>query len=340
MDPTQVPWLVAHRISIGRLTILKRARPDLAFQVRECKVDDSGEPCVGVGCGMAVPPPFATLLRTLAGLKEPTFDDPVRSALRAWLATEVPSHVGPVLLMVPRLPLAAAGVVSVWLGSTVEEGADPTAALPVLMDTLLHHLNRLDLEAADEATLTALQWLSQGIVAHLVAAPDARQAWSERADAREVLEAAAEVSVGAMWLDALLGRRSTRLLALHGNGDWAYWVEAEEIGNLFALFTLFQDALPFDGGARLEAWFHYQNASGGLDATLGASAWGEASLDALERVDEVPVLVCFAPLLGCREWNDGFLGPHFDAAPMRVDVTPLTPEELTTWRAKVQGASS
>jgi hypothetical protein len=284
---------------------------------------------------MSVPPAFADLLRVLAGLRRPSFDPPVVAAFNAWLSTEVPSHLGPVVLTLRQLPLAGAATAAVWLGSCVERGADPDGALPTLLDVLQTHAEALDPDAPDADDLEGLQWLGQGVVAHLVASPTGREAAQQHAGLLEALEEVSGVSVGAVWVEELLLRRSGTLVLLHGTEPWGHEVTFAEIGNAFHLFTLLQRALPMDLGDPHTAWFHYQQPTAGPEPLLGASIWGEASLDTIERVDGVPVMVCFPPLLGRRGWDESFFGPAIDAAPSRVRVRPLSDEEQARWRARL-----
>jgi hypothetical protein len=82
---------------------------------------------------------------------------------------------------------------------------------------------------------------------------------------------------------------------------------------------------------RDEAWWHYGTALS-KKADTATSIWGEGLVREIPRVDGVPVIIAWDPILEARTWDAAFLGPHLDAMPADAEIESiLTSEEIKAW---------
>jgi hypothetical protein len=281
---------------------------------------------------------------------------PDRQAARVRIAERIPSVPAP----------RGAGFLAVWLGGGVENGADPEPAIPHLVTALLKWSRTISLPendedsageaVADEETLAGLEWLGQGLVAHLARCPAARAAYATREDVLAELERVEQVSVGCLWVRELLSKRSGTLIVIHVAGRKGVRVGYENISKCFHLFTLLQAALAGrmpgarrvpagtvaiargerDGEASDSAWWHYGPGTV-PEANVVASIWGEAGPESIPAVDGEQVMLLWPPQLAGRSWDANFFLPRIEAAPARVHVIEdLSPEELGLWWAKLK----
>lgn len=248
-----------------------------------------------------------------------------------------------------QLPPHGAALLAVLLGAAVEDGADPKATGPAVIDTFLSWLPELaqsdeggEHDEIEQPFLDAFPQLCQSVVAHLARMPERHAAMAADTPLMECLQALADISEGALWVYDLLGRRSGQMVVLHVPSARGFKVMYRGIGNCFHLFSLLQIAIGTDlpGGrepnpalieASLgnapdsvddEAWWHYGNALCPT-ADIAASIWGEASVDSIPSIDGVQVLLLWPPVLASRGWESDFFGVRLDAMPAEVNIVEL-----------------
>lgn len=293
----------------------------------------------------------------------------LRDAIHAFMRS--PDHEAGRLQIAERIRYVSApqgaGFLSVWLGGGVENGHDPEPAIPHLIAAMLRWSRTITLPdpdeedsanetPLDEATLSGLSWLGQGLVAHLARSPEARARYGANEEVLAELERVESVSKGCLWVGEILRKRSGRLLVLHVEGATGVRVTYENLSNGFHLFTLLQGALAGrmpgagrvseeavaiargerDGDTSDSAWWHYGPGTV-PEANLVASIWGEASPDQIPVIDGEQVILLWPMQVGSRSWTGSFFTPRIEAAPARVTVVEeLTPEEFETWRTKLK----
>ncbi len=197
------------------------------------------------------------------------------------LATEDTTRTGRVR-MAARLrdvtSPAGCGFLCICLGASVEGDADPAPVTPLIIDAMLRWIatiprpedrpredrpgqaemqavrDRLGytLEDADSdddpidlppELTNGLDWMGQGLVAHLSRDEPARQVLASRSEAVAELDRAAGHCNGATWVLELLRKRSGELVVIHVPSGRGVLAKFENISNGFHLFTLLQGAL-------------------------------------------------------------------------------------------------
>lgn len=305
---------------------------------------------------------MAAEILALAGRQEDaTFSGEIREAYR-----RVALHPNPraIQLCIARgLPTVAsapgAGMLSIWLGAFVENGADPDETAEPLMETMVRWCRELS-DSPDrpspEPLLNGLQFLGQGLVAHLGASRPLVERF--RADETVVNELArvAAMSIGANWVREMLEKTSGTLLVIETERQRGAIVKYENLSNSFHLFTLLQESLREQGWSGRQtsqevlesargtaqhevtdvAWWHYGRGDV-PKADIHASVWGELSPDQLPLIDGQQVLLLWPAILKQREWDSGFFYPFLSAASPKIEfVRPLTVEEVETWWNRLQ----
>lgn len=252
-----------------------------------------------------------------------------------------------------------AGLLAVWFGAWVEKDLASVEMAPeTILKTMLGWTSHIDTsqdsEEPSEELLLGLEYLGQGLVAHLSRSERAYSA-ACRTEVLEEIERVENWSVGALWVKELIGKVSGELLVLHGEMPKGARLRYRNISNCFHLFTLLQAALveimpgsgTLDsqlmaaaqgkvsvGGLMDQAWWHYGLAS--PQPTLAASVWGEASPSSIPALAGVQVLVLWPPLLGKRSWDSGFFGPVVESALPSVEVVEeLPPDDVERWRRRI-----
>jgi hypothetical protein len=268
----------------------------------------------------------------------------------------------------------AAGLLAVWIGASVEDGADPEATCEPILETFLKWSQTLetppeDDEGEDEGgedeesvvpepdaeTVLGLQFLGQALVAHLARAPDKRRWAAETPEIFDEFERIDFLSVGASWVLHLLKQRSGDLLVFDVIQEKGFLVRYENLTNCFHLFTLLQGALaglaagaetPDErvldiargaefGDGHDHAWWHFGQGDVPT-AKIGASVWGEAGPEEIACVDGMQALLLWPPILESRSWDAGFFSPILYASMPSVTLTKeLSPAENHAWRARL-----
>jgi len=300
--------------------------------------------------------------------------DAFRDALNA--IAHHPGRFDALTRIAARLPeLTAprgAGLLAVWLGGAVEKGADPEPAIPHLFGTLLRWSRTVSLPEPDaegnppgelvlsEETLGGLEWLGQGLVAHLAQSPSTRSVYAAREEVLAELERVEPVSSGCLWVREILRKCSGTLVVLHVAGRKGVRVEYRNLSNNFHLFTLLQGALAeagtgrmpgskrvsaevlaiargeADGAAHDSVWWHY--GPGNVpESNVVASVWGEASPLTIPEIEGEQVLLLWPMQLSSRSWDGGFFTPRLAAAPASVTVIEeLGADQIEAWWAKLK----
>lgn len=271
------------------------------------------------------------------------------------------SHVAATLAAVTSP--SGAGFLAVWLGAGVEGGANPFPQTHLLLDCFLRFAGRVktDDEANgevdnDEELTIGLEFLGQGIVAHLSRDPRSLRALQSDEKVVAELERVEPCTAGSMWILELVRKVSGSILVLHGEQPVGARVEYRNLSNCFHLFTLLQASLTgrMPGACKVpdavlavargeqraacsdEAWWHYGQPVDGPPNLL-TSVFGEQSPRDIRSIDGQQIMLLWPPLLGSRTWDAGFFGPALDAAPADVQVIEmLSEEEVTMWRQRVE----
>ncbi len=307
------------------------------------------------------------LLAAAAEQREVGFDPPLRAALQshAALPPDARAHVRhEVARAIPDLdePIGA-GMLAVWLGAVVEDGAEPAETTPPLLDAMLRWVARIETAGDDDgpdpepdsAIVSGVQLLGQALVAHIARSPTLRAEIGERADVIEALERVEHLAVGAAWLGHLLAQRSGTLIVMHAVEPVAVRLRYDNIAHNFHLFTLLQAALadvmpgagtpdpaivaaahgePTGEGGD-EAWWHYGQPTVPAPE-LSATVWGEMAPDGIATVDGEQVLLLWPPLMASRAWDVGFFGYRLDASLPRVhSVERLDDDAARAWRRRL-----
>lgn len=262
---------------------------------------------------------------------------------------------------VVRSPIAA-GLIAMWLGAVAESGRDPAPVIPSLFAAMLTWSGTIRTagvegcsDTIDDELETGLQWLGQGLVAHLSRCPDLKELYSTREDVLAELDRTEHLALGCLWVAELLRKKSGELLVVHVAARQGYFVAYENISNCFHLFTLLQGTLPRtmpgcktvnqsalaaargESMAKVddEAWWHYGRGDV-PESNIAASVWGELGPQQIPIIDGVQVLLLWPAIFDSRRWDGGFFMPFIAAAPSRVTfLNQLTAEELDVWWAKI-----
>lgn len=296
------------------------------------------------------------------------YSDEFRDALNHLV--ELPTDDRPLLreLLTQALPTIdapiGAGLLAVWFGSGVENGAAPDATMLPILRTMIRWTQQImtapddserDDPEPDEEVVTGVQFLGQALVAHLGHSRTLRDQVLAKSDVLKEFERVAHLAVGATWVAELLRQQSGDLVVLHGEQPVGVLVRFENLSNCFHLFTLLQgelaeimpgagepnaDVIAVAKGEMFEdvndsAWWHF----GPGDCPkpdLSASVWGEAMPDTIPVIDGQRVLILWSPLLQGRGWGGGFFGPYLQASPPGVTMQrQLSTEEVAQWRNKI-----
>lgn len=291
-------------------------------------------------------------------------NDRLRHATSAFLAIaeREPSILRSAVASLATLPPPGAGWFALTFGSAIEQGTDVEITGPVVVDVFLAWLPKVPETSPNEPTaspvtaeqvvlLEALPHLCMSVVAHLSRMPRLREALSRDLALLARLNVLSGVNYGILWVHEVLLRRSGRIVVLSPPTGAGVRITYENVANCFHLFSLLQASLGtrFPGGrapnqlvaaaARGEAdeavtdraWWHYGDPRSNT-ASIGASIWGEASVDDIPVVKGAQVLLLWPPLLGGRSWDSGFFGPPLDAAPPSVKVEgEMTENERRAW---------
>lgn len=288
----------------------------------------------------------------LNGLAELPVAD--RGRLRDLLIQGFPTITAPI----------GAGLLAVWFGSGVENGAEPEPTAGVILQTMLNQTRKIvtvpeasDEEdpPADEEVLSGIQFLGQALVAHVGRSAVLRERISRNAQIVGELERVAHLAVGATWVSELLRQKSGDVLVFHADHPQGVQVRYANLSNCFHFFTLLQASLEsvmpdaqqananvvaVARGEAFEdvndsAWWHFGQGTSSK-ATLESSVWGEGALTEIATIDGQQVVILWPPILQGRGWSGGFFGPYLQASPPSVTVTRrLPPEEVTAWREKL-----
>lgn len=271
---------------------------------------------------------------------------------RSYVAAALPGVTSP----------SGAGFLAVWLGAGVEGGADPFPQTQPLIDCFLHFSRQVQTndeafpeEENDDELAVGLEFLGQGIVAHLSRDPSSLRTLQSDVDIVAELERVESCSAGPMWILELVRKVSGRIIVLHGEQSIGAIVDYHNVSNCFHLFTLLQAALTGSmPGARKvdtgilalargehlstcsdEAWWHYGQAVDGPPNLL-TSVFGEQNPREIGSIDGQQIVLLWPPILRSRSWDSGFFGPALHAAPAEVHlIEMLSAEEVTMWRQRI-----
>jgi hypothetical protein len=291
--------------------------------------------------------PFREALNALSSLQ--SFDE---EQIRSYVASSLRDVTSP----------CSAGIIAIWLGAGVEDGANPSPQFQPLLDCFLKFTGQVTTDDKgntqddnnNELSL-GLEFLGQGFVAHLSRDPQNLQALRENAHAVAELERVESFSSGPMWVLELIRKTSGTLIVLHGEQPVGAKVEYRNISNCFHLFTLLQAALKdtMPGAQKVrsdvlavargeypsecsdEAWWHYGQPVQGKPDIL-TSVFGEYNPEGISSVDGQQVMLLWPSILESRMWDAGFLGPALTSAPSEVELLEmLSPEEIAVWRQRI-----
>lgn len=257
---------------------------------------------------------------------------------------------------------SGAGFIAVWLGASVEHGADPCSQTQPLLDCFLRfaRLVKTDVEGGaevenDDELVRGLELLGQSLVSHLSRDTYNLQSVRSNHDIVEALERIEPYSVGALWVLALISKMSGTLIVLHGEQLVGAKVAYRNISNCFHLFTLLQATLEgvMPGARKVspdilaaalgesmescydEAWWHYGQPVSG-SPNIVASVFGEQHPSGIHAIGGEQVMLLWPPILKSRQWDSGFFGPALQQAPPEVELIAMLPmKEVTMWRERI-----
>lgn len=256
---------------------------------------------------------------------------------------------------VPRMnsPIGC-GILAVSLGAGVEHGADPDDAIPRLIEALRRWMGKIpdDLSEPISSELSSgLEFLGQGIVAHISRSPTRWAQYRQDEQFMSELQRVEGVSAGCNWVYELLSRTSGSLIAIDVAERRAFRVEYKNLSNCFHLFTLLQIELaprmPYAPRISQElvevatgpamhdvtdaAWWHYGNGTSSKPNIL-ASIWGELSPSTIPMIDSQQIVLLWPPLLESRQWDGNFFRPYLMAAPPSLRIIEELPAvEVDQW---------
>jgi hypothetical protein len=279
-------------------------------------------------------------------------DGPDAEQMRSHLAAALPALTSP----------SGAGFLALWLGAGVEGGADPFPQTQPLLDCMLRFTRqvRTDNEAVnevegDDELAIGLEFLGQGIVAHLSRDPTSLRALQSDEEVVAELERVEACTAGSMWILELVRRVSGNIIVMHGEQPAGARVEYRNLSNCFHLFTFLQAALTgrMPGARKVaagvlevargehqatcwdEAWWHYGQPVDG-PPNLSTSVFGEQSPQDIGSIYGQQIMLLWPPILASRAWDAGFFGPALHAAPAEVQVIEILSEaEVTMWRQRI-----
>lgn len=260
------------------------------------------------------------------------------------------------------LPPPGAAVLANMLGTIVEKGGSVERSGPAvwgLYQAWLPQIHRgfsgrKELSPRQRELLEAFQLLSQSAVSHLSAMPQERRLAAGNKALMTQLSELQDYTPGAAWVRQMLLSRSDALLVLHLPSRQGFRLRYENIVNGFHLFTLIQavfgETLP---GGRMpnkfivdmarcvtvaeegndEPWWRYEMVQANEPGPVEIS--GEASVEAISRIDGRQVILLSPPVEGAALWDTSFFTPQLFAMPASVVLEEtLTASEAEEWLAK------
>lgn len=287
------------------------------------------------------------------------FDSDERDEIRTRIAESLHEITSP----------TGVGLIAIWLGAAIENEGDPKVSGKFVISSIIDWSKQVpdlpeDDEQGDDSKLPkvdsdlvrGLEMLGQSAVAHL--SRDDGLLTSLRCDeeAHKVLTVAENWSPGPMWVMEIVRQRSGEMIVLHGVEKKGFNVRYENLSNCFHLFTLLQGALgnKMPGGRKAaeralavalgdeyekvhdQAWWHFGQGTS-ASPELATMVFGEATLESIEKVDGVQVLLLWPPILESRSWDGGFFSPYLAAAPPSVRiVAELDNMEIEKWRKRLK----
>ncbi len=198
---------------------------------------------------------LAALQSAANSQRGPQWTPALREALNELYQEEQLKIIPAVADMLSKLASpTGAGFLAIWLGGSVEAGADPGLSCRHLLETFLKWSRTIatadgdaddDIEdpAPDAETITGLELLGQALVAHLARGAAVLREIARDPNIIREFERIQHLSYGAMWVLELLKQRSGELCVLHGVHRIVVVVRYENLSNCFHLFTLLQGAL-------------------------------------------------------------------------------------------------
>ena len=284
----------------------------------------------------------------------------------AELATELDQ------LLAQQSPEVAANL-AVFIGCLLEKNLlpSPSQAVPKLFCDWLQqlpqdetpeddwHLNSptsfelADLSDQQQAILAALPLLCLAMLSHLAKLPELREELRRYDDFLEQLDFIKPHCAQVFWVREFVLCFSGRLLVLHPSSESGVWVQYQNVGTCFHLFSLLQLAIGegIEGGApsnpevaavlngrsqqalRDQAWWHYEEVS-----TYSQSGfyklWGGGNVRLISKVDEQQILVLSPPILPTLTWESPSPFPAKIPATVVIERY-LEPEECQVWLRKL-----
>ncbi|HPY39716.1 MAG TPA: hypothetical protein PLM98_04295, partial [Thiolinea sp.] len=271
------------------------------------------------------------------------------------------------------------GYIYVFLGANIEGGFKSELTLPYLWNQFFHYLEQLPVqpdtsdldEAAYEQVMSkvpeisaelaaGLQWMGQGLVAHLARAPELRKTLAADTDLLELLINTEFNSYGIGWVQHVLSQYSDDLILIHAEAEVGVKVRYENFANSFHLFTLLQASLAklmpgakpvnklavrvarhlSSADANDEAWWHYGSCLS-PEPNIMSSIWGEMSPKYIDRLDGEQIILLWSPILATRTWDSGFYHPFLEACPPKVELLEfLSATEVAAYLAKVKAQAT
>ncbi len=217
-----------------------------------------------------------------------------------------------------------AGMVALWLGACVEQGADPSLSLQPILDAFLRFTNQIetDEETLDADLVIGLEFFGPSLVAHLSRDKQGLRSAQQNPDLLAELERVEWSSVGITWVLELLHKVSGSLIVLHGEHKADVKVEYRNISNCFHLFTLLQavlvDIMP-DGKAldpivvavargelaqecNDHTWWHYGQPLA-TQPDIVSSIFCEISPLGIGTIAGEQIMLLWSPILKNRSWH-------------------------------------
>ena len=260
------------------------------------------------------------------------------------------------------LPPPGAAILANMLGTVVETGGSVERSGGAVWELYMAWLpqihrgfaGRKELSPKQQQLLEAFQLLGQSVVSHLASMPQQRALAASNTGLMAQLAELQDYTPGAAWVRQMLLSRSDGLLVLHVPSRRGFRLRYENIVNCFHLFTLMQAAfgetLP-DGRApnrfiidmarcvtvveegNDEPWWRYEAVQADQSGTVEIS--GEASVDSINRIDGMQVILLSPSVEGAAFWDTSFFTPQLFAMPANVVLeSELTSTESGEWLVK------
>ena len=260
------------------------------------------------------------------------------------------------------LPPPGAAILANMLGTVVETGGSVERSGGAVWELYMAWLpqihrgfaGRKELSPKQQQLLEAFQLLGQSVVSHLASMPQPRALAASNTGLMAQLAELQDYTPGAAWVRQMLLSRSDGLLVLHVPSRRGFRLRYENIVNCFHLFTLMQAAfgetLP-DGRApnrfiidmarcvtvveegNDEPWWRYEAVQADQSGVVEIS--GEASVDSINRIDGMQVILLSPIVEGAAFWDTSFFTPQLFAMPANVVLeSELTSTESGEWLVK------